>query len=97
MENLINKRVVFCMLCGECLGEDRKYCAEEHIKNHPSHNDFIAMWIVDPLLLPNLDEWLQVRLERMSRQLTGRNSDNKLTGPSPEALNTCTLKYGIDR
>lgn len=57
--NLINKKAVFCQVCGECLGEYRENYAQEHIQKHPSHNDFLVMNIVDPLILDNPDEWFR--------------------------------------
>ncbi len=66
------------MVCGECLGEYRKYYAEEHIKKYPSHQEFMSMWLIDPLSLSNLDEWLKIRTNRL---LTGIKTTDKLPEP----------------
>lgn len=54
------KRLVFCLICGECLGKDRPHYNEEHIRKFPTHKNFMVMPMIDPLLLVNPDEWFKI-------------------------------------
>lgn len=54
--NVPSKRLVFCLICGECLGKDRPQYDREHTSKFPSHTNFMVMPVIDPLLLDNLDE-----------------------------------------
>lgn len=53
------RRLVFCLVCGECLGNDRPYYGKEHTSEFPSHTNFMVMPMIDPLLLDNPDEWFK--------------------------------------
>lgn len=57
-KTLDNKKVAFCMVCGECLGEYRENCAKEHLQKYPNHDDFMVKRIIDPLL-SSPDEWFE--------------------------------------
>jgi hypothetical protein len=90
-------RLVFCEVCGECLGEETPYYAEEHLRLHPDHRRFLVKTILDPLLSDNPDEWFNYHIPLMRRNLTERKADKDLTESLPEMLNISTLKYGIGR
>ena len=51
-------KLVFCMDCGECLGEDREYVARNHLKEFPNHTRFLTKTMVDPFILDNIDVWI---------------------------------------
>ena len=71
--NLINKKAVFCQVCGECLGEYRENYAQEHLQKHPSHNDFFVKMIIDPLILDNPDEWFR---KKKQPSVSWKNTEN---------------------
>ncbi len=52
-------RLVFCLVCGECLGKDRPEYDKDHTKEFPTHKNFMVMPMIDPLLLDNPDEWFK--------------------------------------
>jgi len=55
-------KLVFCMDCGKCLGEDRKYVAKEHLRKFPNHTRFLTKNIIDPFLLNDLDNWIKRKI-----------------------------------
>ena len=77
------KRLVFCLDCGECLGAHSQLCARDHIKKHPTHDNFLVKTILDPLLLSNPDEWFKrhskfyVRTIYQPRGNTEKTTDNE--------------------
>ncbi|GBH33753.1 hypothetical protein NZNM25_05440 [Nitrosopumilus zosterae] len=69
-------KLVFCMDCGECLGEDRPNHAKHHLKKHPNHRKYLTIPIIDPLLLPNPDEWFRKHENRLSQRFYGQPKSN---------------------
>lgn len=61
----MKKRLVFCLTCGCCLGEERPYYAREHLIQFPDHISFLVKTIFDPLNLENPDEWFTYHIPRM--------------------------------
>ena len=55
-------KLVFCMDCGECLGEDREYVAKEHLKKFSNHVSFLTKTIIDPFLLDDIDDWIKRKM-----------------------------------
>ena len=53
------KRLAFCLICGECLGKDRPNYDEDHKRKFPTHRNFMVMPMIDPLLLDDPDEWFR--------------------------------------
>ena len=53
------KKIVFCNICGECLGEYKPFFAKKHIKENPTHIGFLIKTIIDPLLLKDPDYWFK--------------------------------------
>lgn len=62
------KKIVFCEICGECLGEERPFYAKKHIKKFPNHRSFLIKNIIDPLLLDNPDDWFKKHPSRSRRE-----------------------------
>lgn len=60
-------QIVFCKVCGACLGKYRLYYGKEHLKQYPSHNDFLITNLVDPIRFS--DSELQKYLERIPNSL----------------------------
>ena len=54
------KRLVFCLICGECLGNDRPHYGKDHTRKFPTHKNFMVMPMIDPLLLDDPDEWFKI-------------------------------------
>jgi hypothetical protein len=59
--------VVFCKSCGAFLGKYRPNFAKEHLRQYPSHMDYLVKTLIDPLTLPEA----QLRM-RLSRQITNQ-------------------------
>ena len=53
------KRLVFCLVCGKCLGKDKPNCEKFHRFIFPRHENFIVMPMYDPLLLDDPDKWFR--------------------------------------
>ncbi len=83
--NLIGKRFAFCEVCKTCLGEYRRYCAENHLKKYPNHDDFVVITIKDPLSMKNSDQWFKSHGITpdyiIRRNLTSIRSDEDFTEP----------------
>jgi hypothetical protein len=45
-EKQVKRYHIICKVCGEDIGEDRMYWAEEHLKKYPSHLDYTDKKIV---------------------------------------------------
>ena len=57
---VIPKRLVFCLMCGKCLGKDKPHYGKDHTRKFPKHTNFMVMPMIDPLLLDNPDEWFKI-------------------------------------
>lgn len=57
--NVRPKRLVFCLVCGECLGNDKPQYDKDHTREFPSHKNFLVMPMIDPLLLDDPDLWFR--------------------------------------
>ncbi len=67
--NVPPRRLVFCLVCGECLGKDKPNYGKEHTSKFSTHEKFMVMPMIDPLLLDNPDEWFkQINLKRSKIQ-----------------------------
>ena len=51
-------KLVFCMDCGECLGEDRELVAKEHLQKFPNHTSFLTKNVINPFSLDDIDQWI---------------------------------------
>jgi len=70
--------LVFCQTCGQCLGEERPYYAEEHLKQFPEHRMYLVKAINDPLVLADPDKWFNKHIPLMRRKLTESKNDDEL-------------------
>ena len=66
------KQVVFCLDCGSCLGIYRPFYATEHLEKFPSHQNFLTITIIDPLVLDNPDEWFNQHIPLMKKHQTSK-------------------------
>lgn len=57
--NVMPKRLVFCLMCGECLGNPKPHYGEDHKREFPGHTNFMVMPMIDPLLLDDPDAWFK--------------------------------------
>jgi len=55
------KKIVFCNICGNYLGEYKPYFAKKHLEENPTHVGFLIKTIIDPLLLKDPDSWFEKR------------------------------------
>ena len=81
-------KLVFCLECGECLGEDRIYVAKDHLKKFPNHTRFLTKTMVDPFILDNIDVWI-TRKMRSTDSLQVNESTSEWTEPQ----NNNIIKY----
>ena len=88
--NFLNKTVVFCLDCGECLGLHKPLCAKIHFNKYPTHSNFLVKRITDPLVLES-PEWCfkTMKILPNRRFLTGIRSDADLT----ESQNNIFIRY----
>ncbi len=56
-------KLVFCTTCGTCLGKYRPKFAKAHLRKFPDHDGFLVKTLTDPFKLPNLDEWLEMKMK----------------------------------
>ena len=64
----LTRELVFCLVCGECLGEHRPLFAKKHIEANPTHLSFLPKRIIDPLILNDLDSYI-ARLKAVSPEM----------------------------
>lgn len=57
--NVPPKRLVFCLMCGDCLGKDKPNYGKEHKDRFPTHRNFMVMPMIDPLVLDDPDSWFK--------------------------------------
>jgi len=85
LTNLRPNNLVFCEICGECLGIERPNYAKEHLMKFPEHRRFLVKNMIDPLKLPNPDEWF------LKKSQTPKLNTKKFTDETPE--DEQNLKY----
>lgn len=55
-------RLVFCLDCGECLGEDVVNVAKKHLKKFPNHISYLTKNLIDPFLVDDIDDYIEQKL-----------------------------------
>jgi len=75
------KKYVFCLICGECLGEEKPCYAKKHLAEFPTHTRFLTKTIIDPLRLPNPDEWFKKLALKSTEILHREDSTDDFTMP----------------
>ena len=61
-------QLAFCQVCGECMGDAQKEgFANKHWKEFPDHNAYLTKWIIDPLNLPDIGEYVARLKEATTR------------------------------
>ena len=53
------KRLVFCLVCGECLGKDKPQYGKDHTGKSSSHTNFLVIPMIDPFVLDDPDSWFK--------------------------------------
>lgn len=76
--------MVFCEICGACLGEERPNYAKEHLTLFPSHTSFLVKTLYDPLVLDNPDEWFKKHIPLMKNHQTPKLNTEKINSKTPE-------------
>ncbi|MGI0057574.1 MAG: hypothetical protein ACREAK_09425, partial [Nitrosarchaeum sp.] len=76
---MIKNKIVFCQICGKCLGEEVPNYAKDHLKLFPNHKSFLVKTLYDPLLLDKPDDWFKHHIPLMKNNYQQPMGNTKKT------------------